>query len=124
MVSVIAQAETRSQAAAVAVPAATRAPRAAPPVSLFTPADNLVTITPQGTIEWEGQGIRLDDYLANLGALHRAAPGGESKLVIHANGTLFTQMAWSLDEARKAGIRHIMVESDAMPDPATRGNWF
>lgn len=124
MVSAIAQAETRAKAAAVAVSIAARVPRAAPPASIFTPADNLVTITPQGTIEWEGQGIRLDDYLANLGALHRAAPGGESKLVIHANGTLFTQMAWSLDEARKAGIRHIMVESDAMPDPATRGNWF
>lgn len=124
MVSAIAQAETRAKAAAVAVPTAIRAPRATPPVSIFTPADNLVTITPQGTIDWEGQGITLDDFLVRLSALHRAAPRGESKLVIHANGTLFTQMAYALDEARKAGIRHILVESDAVPGPESRGNWF
>jgi RNA polymerase sigma factor (sigma-70 family) len=122
MVRAIDQADNRPGSVAVA-PAA-RAPRAAPPVSIFTPADNLVTVTPEGTIAWEGQTIRLDDYLARLGALHRAAPDGASKLVIHANGTRFPQMAWTLDEARKAGIRHILVESDAMPDPETKVNWF
>lgn len=122
MVHAIAQADTRP--VTVAVAPAVPTPRTAPPVSIFTPADNLVTITPQGTIDWEGQGITLDDFLVRLGALHRAAPGGESKLVIHANGTLFTQMAYALDEARKAGIRHILVESDAVPGPESRGNWF
>jgi RNA polymerase sigma factor (sigma-70 family) len=122
LVRAIDQADTRPVTVAVAPVA--RVPRAAPPESIFTPADNLVTVTPEGTISWEGQSIRLDDYLANLRALHRAAPGGASKLVIHANGTRFPQMAWTLDEARKAGIRHILVESDAQPDPETKVNWF
>ena len=124
MVRAIAQAETRAKTAAVAVPTAVRTPRVVAPAPLFTPADNLVTITPEGMIQWEGQFITLDDFLVRLAALHRAAPDGASKLVIHANGTRFPQMAWTLDEARKAGIRHILVESDAVPDPGTKMKWF
>lgn len=122
MVRAITQADTRPKAVAVAPVA--RTPRAGPPASSPVTASNLVTVTPEGVIEWEGQGIRLDDYLAKLAALQRGAPDGGSKLVIHANGALFPQMAYALDEARKAGIRHILVESDALPDPRGGDTWF
>ena len=124
-VHAIVRVQARPVAVKVAVPPATHAPRVGPAVSSPATVSNLVTVTPEGTIQWEGgRPITLDDYLGKLGALQRAAPGGGSKLVIHANGTLFSQMAYALDEARKAGISHILVESDAMPDPETEGIWF
>lgn len=122
LVRAITQADARPVAVAAA-PAA-RVTRAAPPAPVPTPIGSVVTVTPEGVVQWEGESIRLDDYLARLGALHTAAPDGGLKLVIQANGTRFPQMHWTLDEARKAGIRHIMVESDAQPGPETKDTWF
>ncbi|ACB77475.1 sigma-70 family RNA polymerase sigma factor [Opitutus terrae] len=94
-----------------------------PPPPLVT-TSNAVTITPQGTISWEGEHITLDHFESNLTALHLAASNGESKLLIHARGVQYPQMIYALDEARKAGVRHIVVDSDAMPDPKFPFSWF
>lgn len=126
LVRAITQADARPVAVAVvAAPApATRVTRAAPPAPAPTPVGSLVTVTPEGVVQWEGESIRLDDYLARVSAFRKATPDGGLKLVIQANGTRFPQMHWTLDEARKAGIRHIMVESDAQPGPDTKDTWF
>lgn len=125
IVRAITQADARPVAVAAVAPAV-RAPQVAAPATVASPAQagGRVTITPQGMIQWKGEFITLDDFLVRLRKLHQAAPDGASKLVIHANGAHFMQMAYGLDEARKAGIRHIVVESDALPGPETRGNWF
>ncbi|HVT72814.1 MAG TPA: sigma-70 family RNA polymerase sigma factor [Lacunisphaera sp.] len=122
MVSAIAEVESRPLPVAIAP--APRAPRVRPVVSTAAATARQITVTPEGTIQWEGRPITLDDYLARLGALQQATPDGESKLVIHANNTLFTQMAYALDEARKAGIRHIVVESNAVPGAGAENTWF
>jgi RNA polymerase sigma factor (sigma-70 family) len=124
MAGELARAKSRSVAVAVASRPTVRVPSAKPPASVPATTSTLVTVTPEGAIQWEGKPITLDAYLAKLAALQRAAPDGESNLVIYANDTLFPQMAYTLDEARKAGIRHILVESDAVPEPDTKGTWF
>ena len=99
----------------------------APPAPVYTPPNrtgNVVTMTPEGAVAWEGKIGRLDDYLAQLVALRESSPDGESTLVIQADGGRFRQMLWVLDEARKANIRHIKVQSDAKLDPAAPGMWF
>ena len=124
IVRAITQADARPVVAAVAP--VVRAPRVAAPAPVASPAraGGQVTITPQGMIQWKGEFITLDDFLVRLRELHQSAPDGASKLVIHANGAHFMQMVYGLDEARKAGIRHIVIESDAMPVPEAPANWF
>lgn len=88
------------------------------------PTTKNATITTQGTISWEGTPVTLDDFVKNLAALSSRASGGESQLKLSANGTQYYQMIYGLDEARKAGIKHILVESDATPDPKAPVSWF
>lgn len=88
------------------------------------PATESILITTQGTIRWEGKPVTLDEFVQRIASLHTTAPGGESQLRISANGVNYHQMLYALDEARKAGIKHIVVESDTVPDPQSPESWF
>ena len=111
MVRAIAQADSRP----MAVAAAPRGPRVAPaPPPVRTRF--MVTVTPEGVMQWEGQSMRLEEYLAKLNEFQGAESAGEAQLVIQANGTRFPQMAWAIEEARKSGVRHLLIESDTQPD--------
>jgi hypothetical protein len=45
--------------------------------------------------------------------------------VVRANGARFSQLNYVLEEARKAGIDHLVIESDALPDDGRQRNtWF
>jgi RNA polymerase sigma factor (sigma-70 family) len=88
------------------------------------PTSNSLNLTSEGTIIWEGKGVTLDTYLDNLKSLHAAAPGGESELVISAKSVHTVQLFYVIDEARKAGIKHIVVDSDAAPEPRAPWSWF
>jgi RNA polymerase sigma factor (sigma-70 family) len=82
-----------------------------------------VAVTREGTLVWEGEPVTLDEFLVRLAA-HQVATQGESKLVVKASGARFRQMCYVLDEARKAGIEHVLVESDAAPDSRYPFTWF
>ncbi|MEO7599515.1 MAG: sigma-70 family RNA polymerase sigma factor [Opitutus sp.] len=110
----------RSQAYLVSV----RSAHAAPTPNTPRPTSNSLTLTPKGTIAWEGKPVTLDTYLVNLKTLETSAPGGESKLVIAAKGVHIGQLFYVIDEARKAGIKHILVDSDAAPEPRASWSWF
>ena len=88
------------------------------------PTSNSLTLTTKGTIVWEGKPVTLDTYLENLKALQTTAVGGESKLVVAAQGVHIGQLFFVIDEARKAGIKHILVDSDAKPEPRATWSWF
>lgn len=124
LVQEIARADARRGTVATPAAPAPRAARVVPPVSSPVTASNRVTLSEEGVIFWEGKPVRLEDYLAKLRVLQEGGPGGGSQLVIHANGTRFPQMHYVLDEARKAGVRHILVESDTQPDTRIGKNWF
>lgn len=119
LVQAIAQADSRP----VAVAVTPRVPRVAPAPPPVRPRF-MVTVTPEGVMQWEGQSMRLEEYLAKLDEFQGAASAGEAQLVIQANGTRFPQMAWAIEEARKSGVRHLLIESDTQPDPRFKDAWF
>jgi RNA polymerase sigma factor (sigma-70 family) len=83
-----------------------------------------LTVTPQGTLSWGTDGVKLFEFIARLRALKSEDQSGESKLVIRAPGANFSALTYAIEEARKAGIQHVIVESDAKPDPKMGFSWF
>jgi biopolymer transport protein ExbD len=88
------------------------------------PTSNSLNLTSQGTLIWEVKYVTLDTFLDNLKSLQAAATGGESKLMISAKNVHTGQLFYVIDEARKAGIKHIVVDSDAAPEPRAPWSWF
>ena len=82
-----------------------------------------VFVSTEGTLQWEGKPVTLDEFLVNLAGYQASAPKGESRLVINANGARFPQLNYVLEEARKAGIANLVVESDAQP-VGEMNTWF
>jgi biopolymer transport protein ExbD len=76
-----------------------------------------VFVSTEGEIFWEGRYVTLDEFIANLAAYKIAAGRSESQLIVKANGVHFTQLSFVFDEARKAGIKGLVIESDSEPDP-------
>jgi RNA polymerase sigma factor (sigma-70 family) len=101
-----------------------RAEFAALPQPAPAPTVNSFSLTTEGVIQWEGKPITLDEYLFKSRALHDTAPNGESKFVVRANGAKLGPVIWVVDEARKAGIKHIVVESDVTVNPWAPASWF
>lgn len=88
------------------------------------PTSHSLNLTSEGTIVWEGKPITLDTYLEHLQSLRTTAPGGESQLVVNAKNVKIGQLAYVIDEARKAGIKHVLVDSDATPVTWGPWSWF
>ncbi len=110
----------RQQAAAAA-----RTPAAQPrPVvsSASKPVGAVVSVSSRGEVFWHGEPVRLEEFLVLL-KHETTAPNGESRLVVDARGARFRQLNWVLDEARKAGIAHMIIDSDAAPE-GPQNTWF
>jgi len=116
----IAEAAPQTQAAALRAPVAQPMPVAS---SLARSTGVAVSVSPQGTLTWEGVPVRLDEFLALMIQHQATAPEGESRLVVSAPGARFQQFDWVLDEARKAGIAHLVIDSDAAP-VGPQNTWF
>ena len=82
-----------------------------------------VVVTPQGTLKWEDKPVTLGQFLINLASLEASVPSGDSRLVVQANGVKFTHLNYVLEEARKAGITNLVIESDTLPE-GTTNTWF
>jgi RNA polymerase sigma factor (sigma-70 family) len=101
-----------------------RSALASVPPTTPKPTSNSLNLTSDGVIVWEDKHVTLDTFLDNLKSLHASAPGGESKLMINAKNVRTVQLFYVIDEARKAGIKHIVVDSDAAPEPRAPWSWF
>ncbi len=78
-----------------------------------------IHITPRGTLLWENQPVALDDYLKRLTALQAQHPEAAAQVVVRADpGAQFSAAAYAVEQASRADIRHIVVESPAVPDPS------
>ena len=86
------------------------------------PAGVEVSVSPRGELTWNGDPVRLDEFLVLL-KHQTTAPDAEARLVVNARGARFRQLSWVLDEARKAGIPHLVIDSDASPVGA-QSTWF
>jgi RNA polymerase sigma factor (sigma-70 family) len=112
----------RQQQAAAVVP--TPAAKPSPVVSTAVrTAGVAVSVSPEGMVAWEGKNVRLEEFLRLLVQHQSMAPDGESRIVVRAPGARFQQLNWVLDEARKAGIAHLVIESDAAP-VGPMSTWF
>lgn len=84
-----------------------------------------VRITPQVTIEWNGAPVTLADFIAHLSSSAKDSRAANDRLVVRAVGTPFSALSYVIEEARKAGIPHLVIESDSKPDSRTAiPNWF
>lgn len=98
----------------------------APRTSERLPGAKEVTVSPAGALQWEGEPVRLEDFLRRVVAYQASAPPGGSQIIIKGNSARIGQMYYVLVEARKAGITSLVVESDS--DPAREAtlpmSWF
>lgn len=108
-------------------------PRAMTPIQpaipeKVSPPSTTVNVTMDGSILWGTDYVTLDEFLVRLKSLHTTAPDGESTLEISSEAA-FLQMAYVIDEARKADIKHVKV-INSRPGPVDRsfnyahGRWF
>ncbi len=102
-------------------PAMTPAPMATPLPAL--PPGTAISVTKDGMILWGKVPVTLDDFVSRLQSLPSAAPNGESAVEISSAG-IFPQLAYVIDEARKAGIKHVKVNGSRPNDPTFTPGWF
>jgi biopolymer transport protein ExbD/predicted DNA-binding protein (UPF0251 family) len=85
------------------------------------PTGKSVSVSTDGRLQWEGKPVTLDEFLVRLIGYRTA--NDQSRLVVKANGAHFGQLNWVLEEARKAGITNLVIESDAQP-MGWMNTWF
>lgn len=115
----ITTAARQQQAATVRAAAPQPAPVVAAPAR---PTGVEVSVSPRGEVFWNGEPVRLDEFLVLL-KHQTTVPDGQARLVVNARGARFRQLNWVLDEARKAGIPHMVIDSDAAP-VGPQNTWF
>jgi biopolymer transport protein ExbD len=82
-----------------------------------------VHVTSQGTLSWEGTPVTLDGFISRLVNLQARDPGSNTPFVIHGEpGSGFSAVAWAIEQASKAGVRDIVIDSRATPSPSN--NWI
>ena len=91
--------------------------------ALNPPAQATVTVQANGTLRWGSEPVNLQQFLARLKALQQTAPDGGASLGINGLSE-FSQLAYAIDQARRNRISHVVVESDATPDPKMGFSWF
>jgi biopolymer transport protein ExbD len=73
-------------------------------------AAETITVTEQGTIAWNKDFVSLDEFLVRLKTFHAQNPEGE--LLINGDeNALFNAAIYVFDEARKAGIEKVKIET-------------
>jgi RNA polymerase sigma factor (sigma-70 family) len=85
---------------------------------------SVVNVSPNGRMAWDEKPLALREFLDLLKNLRRPGEPGTCALVIDAPGVQFSALAYAIDEARKAGIDHVVVRSDAKADPKLGFSWF
>jgi RNA polymerase sigma factor (sigma-70 family) len=82
-----------------------------------------VNVTSQGTISWEGKPVTLDEFLSRLVAYQAKTPGSNAPFLVHGElGLEFSALAWVIEQASKAGVKDIVIDSKATPSPSS--NWI
>lgn len=109
----------REHPAPVSVPVAVPAPA----MQVRMPGAKEVSVSPEGTLQWEGVPVTLDEFLIHLVEYQSTSARGGSQIIVKGNGARILQMYYVLVEARKAGITSLVVESDSEPDPNPNPGW-
>jgi len=75
-----------------------------------------VTVTQDGTLAWDKDPVTLDVFLTNLKTFHLKHPEPSAHILINGDTDApFSQAVYVLDEARKAGIQKVLIETEVRP---------
>jgi RNA polymerase sigma factor (sigma-70 family) len=98
--------------------------KASAPEGSGSPAPALdLVVTSEGLIKWERTPVTLSEFLDRLVAYQAQRPGAEGRLVVHGEpGAEFSATAYVVEQASKAGIQDIAIDTQAKP-PAS-SNWI
>lgn len=107
------------------IPAALPAPRPpSTPVSIRMPLVPVkVVVTPAGTLLWENERVTLDTFIKRLTDLQAQPSSERYQLLVQAEpGSYFGATSFVVEQASKAGIKNIEINSPARP--ADSQNWI
>lgn len=75
-----------------------------------------VSVTSEGRIMWENEPVDLQGFLNRLVASQATDSGTQTRLLVHgAPGVGFSATAYVVEQASKAGIKNITIDSQASP---------
>lgn len=73
-----------------------------------------ISVTKEGTIAWDKEPISLDEFINRLQVYKQSEPN--PKVLINGDeDALFAQARYVFDEARKAGIQKVLIETRVRP---------
>jgi RNA polymerase sigma factor (sigma-70 family) len=79
---------------------------------------NLV-VTAEGTLTWEQEPVTLEEFLDKLVAFEAQHPGPDAKVIVHGEaGSSFSSTAYVVEQASRAGIQDITVDTQTRPTAA------
>jgi RNA polymerase sigma factor (sigma-70 family) len=80
------------------------------------PAPLNLVVTAEGTISWEEKHVTLSEFLEKLVAFQAQHPGPDAQVIVHGEaGAAFSSTAYVVEQASKAGIQNILVDSQSKP---------
>jgi len=75
-----------------------------------------ITVTEAATIAWDKDFINGDEFLVRLKAFYAKDPDG--RILINGDeNAKFSQAIYVFDEARKAGFKKVLIETQSRPRP-------
>ena len=78
-----------------------------------------VSVTSDGRIVWENEPVDLQGFLNRLVASQATDSAPQTQLLVHgAPGVDFSATAYVVEQASKAGIKNITIDSQASPSPS------
>lgn len=89
-------------------------PQAATGEARKTDGTATVSVTEEGTIAWNKDFINLDEFITRLKVFHTQNPDGEI-LINGDENALFNAVVYVFDEARKAGVETVKIETTVRP---------
>jgi RNA polymerase sigma factor (sigma-70 family) len=111
--------DLRRHLAEAPAPHATVAPTPVPPAAESV----TVVVTAQGTLRWNQERVTLADFTQRLTALQQQHPDQAARVIVHGNpGAGFGAVSYAVEQASRAGIQNIAIESQAAPAPGD--NWI
>ncbi len=76
-----------------------------------------VSVTSDGTLAWEKDPITADEFLVRLKTFHLQHPEPDAHILLNgdADALFSAAVVYVMDEARKAGIQRVLIETHSKP---------
>ena len=72
-----------------------------------------VSVTTSGTLAWDKDPVSLEEFINRLKVFHLQHPEPDAHILINGDAdAMFNVAVYVLDEARKAGIQKVLIETE------------